>query len=254
MKLRIVLIIFSFVSISRISAQVTQTFGKQEKTQAVGIKYLEQDIIDVVYGIDLFDKLCQHFGGDSVRHNEKGYACQGWVEDFYKNGKQLHKGYYVDGQLRVYKNYYDNGQLEREYKVSSLTKSYLIKYYKNGIVKSSVEYYKNNPLTWEDFHANGKTAYKEVYDKKGEVLLEMKSYKKDGSPESIFEVTNEKKQLYTKKEYHENGTLKEEGPMKYSAVEWDYVKEGKWLVYNESGTLTAEQYFVEGKLNKTIDK
>ena len=65
-------------------------------------KYTE-DIIDDVYGITIYEPLNMGLSPDSVRM-EKGYAVNNWKEDFYTNGQMLHRGYYIDGQLKVYKN------------------------------------------------------------------------------------------------------------------------------------------------------
>ena len=73
-------------------------------------------MIDSVYGINKYEDLNQRLGGDSVRNDKKGYAAIGWIKDFYPNGKVLHKGYYIEGQLKIYKNYFPNGQLERQFR------------------------------------------------------------------------------------------------------------------------------------------
>src|SRR5689334_12695522 len=69
-------------------------------------------VYDSTYGINIYEALNMNTGGDSTRNDVKGYALQGWMEDFYPDGKVLHKGYYIDGQLKAYKNFYPNGQLE----------------------------------------------------------------------------------------------------------------------------------------------
>ena len=47
---------------------------------------------------------------------KKVYAVNGWKEDHYSTGELLHKGYYIEGQLKVYKNFYPNGNIERNFK------------------------------------------------------------------------------------------------------------------------------------------
>src|ERR1700761_8863869 len=65
-------------------------------------KYKSSDVVDSAYGITLFDKMAPSLGGDSVRYDKKGYSAQGWQEDYYMSGKLLHKGFYVDGELRAF--------------------------------------------------------------------------------------------------------------------------------------------------------
>jgi antitoxin component YwqK of YwqJK toxin-antitoxin module len=78
-------------------------------------KKYDNSIIDGIYGIQLYEPLNMTLEGDSVRM-ENGYAVSNWKEDFYEDGSLLHRGFYIDGQLKVYKNFYPNGQIEREFK------------------------------------------------------------------------------------------------------------------------------------------
>ena len=87
----------------------------------------------------LYEPLNMVLAGDSVRM-ENGYAVNNWKEDFYDDGTLLHRGYYIDGQLKVYKNYYPNGQIEREFKNIDGFRSLQKKFYADGILKSEVKY------------------------------------------------------------------------------------------------------------------
>ena len=82
------------------------------------------DIIDPVYGITLYEPLNLYLHSDSTRI-EEGYAVNGWKEDHYSTGELLHKGYYIEGQLKVYKNFYPNGNVERNFKAIDSFKSKL---------------------------------------------------------------------------------------------------------------------------------
>ena len=93
------------------------------------------DIIDPVYGILLYEPLNMFTRSDSSRM-EGGYAINGWKEDHYSDGQLLHKGYYIEGQLKVYKNYYPNGNLERNFKSIDGFRSKAILYFENGNLKS----------------------------------------------------------------------------------------------------------------------
>src|SRR4051812_15041222 len=74
-------------------------------------KYDAAKVIDPDYGITMYEKLNFYTGGDSVRNDKKGYACQGWLEDVYETGTDIHKGFYEDGHLKVYKNFFPNGNV-----------------------------------------------------------------------------------------------------------------------------------------------
>ena len=209
--------------------------------------YTENELVDPEYGITKFDKMNFIIGGDSIRNARRGYACQGWVEDNYTNSQLLHKGYYVDGQLRTYKNYFDNGQLERDFRMTDLKRALMSIKFKDGKTKAEIEYYDGCTIKEQDFYANGKVKYYEEHSKNMEYLVQMNFYSKDGAPVSLLTLTDKKKRVYYKKEYYENGKLKEEGPMHYLAGTGDYVKEGNWKFYNEDGSLKSSDLFVNGQ-------
>jgi len=212
------------------------------------VKTYDASIIDSTYGITLYEKLNKSLGGDSIRNNN-GYACTGWFEDFYYNGKLLHKGYYQEGQLKNYRNFFPNGQMERQFKAVDDYKSNMKIYYPTGTLKSEVDYDEGNPLKWTDYYKDGKVELTEEFNKKGEYYIYRKTFYRDGKPETELTLTNPKKKIYSSKTFYENGQLKEEGEMLYSPDALDYVKNGHWKVYNESGKLTFDQTYIFGKLN-----
>ncbi len=201
---------------------------------------------DSTYGIQLYEKMNFALGGDSVRYDKKGYSASGWYEDFYESGVLLHKGYYAEGALKTYQNYYDNGQLERLFK-SDYNKANMTIYYRDGKVKADIVYSNGETIRETDYHANGQVEFVEEYDKNG-LFVKNNFYNADGTPVSTFELIEPKKSVYEKKEYHENGKLKETGKMNYNKGAGDYQKEGKWLVYDENGKLSAEEIYSKGEL------
>ena len=212
-----------------------------------GETYEFKEVYDTTYGINVYENLNMGTGGDSTRNDAKGYAAQGWIEDYYPDGKLLHKGYYIDGQLKAYKNYFENGQLEREFKMTDLTKSAMNIFYQDGKPRSIIAYVDKSPIKEEDYYASGQLEYVEEYDKKGEYYIQRKSYNANGKPSSLLELTDPKRKVYSSKEYYDNGNLKEEGSMVYSEGAGDYLKNGKWKFYNEDGSLKEERNFVKGE-------
>ncbi len=243
-----IILVTLLVACSSLLVNAQQIFKGDPK---VILQFEEQKILDPFYGILLYEKLNFILGGDSVRDTAKGYAQQGWAEDFYTNGQKLHRGFYVDGQLKIYKNYFDNGQLEREFKVTGMKSCSMKIYYKDGKIKADITYYNGSPVDEQDYYANGQLKYREEHTKKMEYLLQLKSFAEDGKPQSIFEITDTKKKIYYKKEYGENGLLKEEGPMKYSSDILDYIKDGLWKYYDDNGKETSTNNFVNGQGGNT---
>ena len=87
-------------------ANLFSAFSQRYLNQVPQLKrYTVAEIVDPDYGIIRYNKLVQSIGGDSLRYTKDGYNAQGWQEDFYVSGKTLHKGYYVDGSIKIFKNY-----------------------------------------------------------------------------------------------------------------------------------------------------
>lgn len=210
--------------------------------------FSSEEVIDEIYGITMYEPLNVMLGGDTVRNTTEGYACNGFVEDYYSNGKLLHKGFYVEGKLKVYKNYYPNGQAERNFRMIDLKKSKMTLFYDNGIIKSSVTYLNNEALKWEDYYPDGKLEFVEEYDKSMEYYIFKANYYEDGTPEEELELLHKKKLRYTQKYYYSNGQVKEEGVMEYVRYKYDYQKTGSWSLFDKNGTLTKTRKYLDGKL------
>jgi len=204
-------------------------------------------VYDSTYGINIYEPLNMNTGGDSTRNDIKGYALQGWMEDFYPDGKVLHKGYYIDGQLKAYKNYYPNGQLEREFKMMDLSKCGLSVYYDDGKTKSLITYLEKNAIKEEDYFRSGQLEYIEEYDKKCVYYLQRKFFNQNGKPTSILELIDTRKLIYDSKEYFDAGNVKEEGQVIFNESMGDYQKNGKWKFYLENGTIKEEKIFTKGE-------
>lgn len=211
-------------------------------------KKYDRSVIDSTYGINIYDNLNVVLGGDSVR-NCNGYACNGWVEDYYTTGELMHKGYYQQGQLKTYRNFYPNNQVERVFKAIDDYKSSLKVYYEDGKTKSEVVYDGQSPIMWTDYYPNGQIEFQEVFNKSGEYYLSKKSFFENGKPETEMEMVSSKKKLYISKEYHPNGIIKEEGQVAYNPDMLDYQKIGTWKLYKEDGKPKGEQEYINGKLD-----
>jgi len=212
-------------------------------------KYKFKDVYDSTYGINIYERLVTALEADSVRNDKRGYACQGWVEDFYENGALLHRGYYIDGQIKIFKNYYDNGKLERDFKLIDYKKSKMDIFYRDGKPKVEMLYNEGAVLKETDYYENGQVEYTEEADKDGMVKVR-NSFYENGKPESTFEVSDKKKNKYSKKEYHSNGGIKEEGILVYSESSLDYVKDGEWKTYDEKGSLISDEIYVGGEMSQ----
>jgi antitoxin component YwqK of YwqJK toxin-antitoxin module len=103
-------------------------------------------------------------GGDKIRFDIDGNPCQGWIKDYYDSGQLLHRGYYVDGKLKIFKNYYANGNVERVFKLKGYRKSNMQLFYADGRPKSIIKFYKGNPRKCSEFYYYN-NAQEEIYVK-----------------------------------------------------------------------------------------
>ncbi len=227
-----------------------QGFLEKQTSEEEKVKYDPEKVVDTVYGIEMYRPLNKWLKGDSVR-NCGDYACDSWVKDHYKNGQLLHKGYYVEGQLKLYKNFYPDGTLEREFEPKTTVRSRLKKYYPSGDLKSEVIYLGKVAKEWTDYYRNGQVKYHEKYDDGINYYLKKASYQKDGTPKEVFKITDEDELRFVKKKYHENGELKMKGKLYYSERIFEMKKTGTWKYYDEGGELIKEETYVEGDLQAT---
>jgi len=214
----------------------TVVFAQRFADQVPQIKrYSQKEIFDSIHGITIYNKLIEPLGGDSVKYNKTGYNLQGWNEEYYNSGKPVHKGYYVDGRLKVFKNFYENGQVERSFVSPDPLHCNLDIYYENGFPKKKIAYYDGKPQKLYEYYENGlpKTALENEKEMKYVTLK--KSWYSSGQMESYLELRDKKVMLFAQKKFYENGQLKEEGLLKLSKDGKDYLKDGEWTFYDESG-------------------
>lgn len=207
-------------------------------------------VVDSTYGITLYEPLNMALAGDSVRM-VNGYAAQNWIEDYYEDGALLHKGYYIDGQLKVYKNYYPDGTMERNFVNVDGYRSKVTLYYPNGNIKSQITYTEGAAMVWTDYFMNGNIEYYEEYHKNMLYHIAKRSYYESGQAQSLFELIDKKKLNYTQNDFYNSGKKKVAGTLKYDKDAYDYFKTGKWLYFNEGGSPIKEEEYQYGKLLKT---
>lgn len=209
-------------------------------------KYEEATALDSNGGIKMYNKLITAIGGDSVRYNKSGYNLQGWQEDFYSSGKLLHKGFYVDGQIKVFKNFYESGQVERSFVSSDPARSTVDIYYPTGGVRKQIMYFNGNAQNEYTYFTNGNPESIIEKDKDVQFVFKRKHYYENGQTASVLEIIDKKNKKYSSKIYYENGKIKEEGTLTLSAEKKDLVKDGEWIYYDEKGQVVKKEKFTKG--------
>ena len=199
----------------------------------------------------MYDNLNANAGGDSVRVCD-GYGCEGWIEDYYSTGELLHKGYYEEGQLKIFKNYYKNGKMERQFKSFDNVRSSLKTYYSNEVVRNDIIYKYGYQFKRDDYLNDDKhtLVYQEEYHKSSDYFLVKRSYYDSGKLKASFELINAKKKVFSDMAFYETGNKKLDGKHKYDDNLFDYVKIGKWTFFDSKGDTSKEQIYVDGELDK----
>jgi antitoxin component YwqK of YwqJK toxin-antitoxin module len=198
-------------------------------------KYTQDEVYDSTNGITIYNKLIECLGGDSVKYNKAGYNAQGWNEDFYKNGKTLHKGYYVDGKLKVFKNFYESGQVERSFVNPDPLHSSVEIFYDSGLPKRKISYYEGKPQKHYEFYTNGLPKSAVENEKEMKYITLKKTWYSNGQIADLIELKDKKEKIFSQKKYYMNGQVMAEGNLKLSADGINYNKDGMWTFYDESG-------------------
>ncbi|PKP03090.1 MAG: hypothetical protein CVU11_09475 [Bacteroidetes bacterium HGW-Bacteroidetes-6] len=199
----------------------------------------------------------EHFNafteGDSVRMCDKR-PCNGIQKDYWENGVLKHKAYYQNGLItNGYENYFDNEQLERKFVIINAGSAELTVYYKDGTMRSKVEYRRKNAVKWADYYPNGNLEFIEEYDSKMEYYIKYNFYYMSGKPQSVLELVDKDKRIYTAKTYYKNGQLKSEGLRQMNASMGDYQRIGDWKFYDEEGNLTESKNFYKGEEEEDVE-
>jgi antitoxin component YwqK of YwqJK toxin-antitoxin module len=241
MRYKVLILVLSLISLKG----AAQRFADQ----VPGIKrYTPTEAIDPVLGIKMYNKLAPSLGGDSIRYNNAGYNLQGWQEDYYMNGNLLHKGFYVDGQIKVFKNYFESGQIERSIQISDPARCSVDIYYPSGTVRTQILYFSGNAQNEYSFFPNGNKASVVEKDKEAQYIYRSSRYYENGNPATEFSLIDKKAKKYSAKEFYENGKVKVEGYSLYKPETKDYQKEGDWTYYNEKGQTVKKEKYKNGAL------
>lgn len=210
--------------------------------------YSVKEAVDSTYGIILYEKYNAQVGGEEIRMDDYGIPCENTVIDYYDDGTVLHRGTYLNGTLITYKNYYPDGKPERKFRRLAGGRYSMETFYETGTPRSKIVYYGQDAITWNEYYCNGQVEFTEKYNSRF-LLLYRKSFSEDGKPQAAFELLSKRKNIYSHREYYENGAVKEEGSMVFNDDVVDYKREGTWRIYNEKGELIRLEEYVHGNFN-----
>jgi antitoxin component YwqK of YwqJK toxin-antitoxin module len=240
------LLILSFLSFS--------FFAQNIKVIPVGDVFSPnfEDVESLEYGIILYDQYANFQKKPNIRKGTNSNPINGKKEDLSSNNLLLHKGYYQDGKLRGYTNYFQNESIEREYKYKADGTGDLFIYYLNGYTKSVQRYYNFEAYHWEDYYENGQLAYMETKGKKNGIpeLIQENNY--NGKTITQIEISDNKNKKYIQTMNWPNGKISEQGELFYNEDLEDFRKDGRWVTYNQNEQVTSEIIYQKGSLKEVL--
>ena len=124
---------------------------------------------------------------------------------------QKHRGLYTEGALVIYRNYYPNGRLEREFRQQDVIKSVLRTYHPNGVLRSETRFANGAVLKYEDHYSDGGLRYVEQRHRSQQYYLRMDLFAPSGDPLSLLRLVDRKRVEFEMKEYYPGGLLQCEG-------------------------------------------
>ncbi len=198
-------------------------------------RYTQSEIFDSVKGIHIYNSLIESLGGDSVKYNKQGYNIQGWNEEYYLKGTILHKGYYVDGKIKVFKNYYENGQLERSFINPDPLHANMNLYYENGQPKLRISYYDGKPQKVYEYYDTGLPKLVEEKEKDLKYTTSYKEWFASGQIHKELEMIDLKEKKFKSTLYYPNGQIKEQGNYVLASDGVKLEKLGTWAYFDEKG-------------------
>ncbi len=220
------------------------------QTIASAKRYTQGEVLDSAGGIDRYTRLMSALGGDSAGSNGSGFILQGWNEDFYTSGKLLHRGYYVDGKLITFKNFFESGQCERSVESPDPVHCVMSIFFENGSPRKQINYYNGLPQKLYEYYENGQPRLAEENEKEMKYLTLKKSWYDNGHLQSHLELVDLKNKRYNEKNYYLNGQLREEGTVILLSGTQIYVKDGTWHCYDSNGKNKRSERHNKGiKLN-----
>jgi len=231
------IVFFIFITVSVFHAQRFSDQVPQIR------RYEQKEIYDSVKGIWIYNKLIEQLGGDSIKYTKAGYNHQGWGEDYYVSGKLLHRGYYIDGKVIVFKNFFENGKVERSFVNPDPLHCTMEIYYENGQLRSKVSYFEGKPVTSQEYFSNG--VLKSSFEKEPgtDIYKNKMEYYPNGALKEEYVLKNKEDRIYQCKKFTPDGKLSEQGAVYLESIQPEsFRKKGNWVIYDKKGKKKVEKY------------
>lgn len=187
-----------------------------------------------IYVNATYSLLAEFLGADTLRFQNNNLA-QGWIEDYYSSGELKHKGFYKNGKLLLYKNYFINGICAQALTSNDPLNHSIETFYPNGFLNEQKIYFNSQLKRCIEYFENGNVESKTEFDRESKLIVYKKAWYSNGQLKSELKLTDKTTKTYSEKNYHDNGLLKEEGNLLISLDNKSYKKKGVWNTYDRTG-------------------
>lgn len=178
--------------------------------------------------------LAEFFGADTLRLQNNSLA-QGWIEDYYSSGELKHRGFYKNGKLLLYKNYFISGICAQVLTSSDPLNHTIDTYFANGFLNEQKIYFNSQLKKCTEYFENGNVKSKTEFERENKLIIYKKVWYSNGLLKSEMKLTDKVSKTYTERNYHDNGLLKEEGSLLISLDNKSYKRNGVWNTYDRTG-------------------
>ena len=188
------------------------------------------------------------FYPNGIIKNIKNYNSEGELFgdkfEYYKNGNIKEKVYYKD-KKGYHEEFFENGNLKIKYQYDyELYENFgnKFEYYDNGNIKEKVQFVDGlENGNWDFFFENGVIKRRLIVSNGS--TKEVIEYDNQGKIVSLGIINNNTFTDIDTKYYFLNGNLKSIGKTFFSSESDEFIKKGKWIYYNEDGSISKEEYY-----------
>lgn len=206
-------------------------------------RHSHAQVLDSTEGMLIYQRMMQVLRKDYELLQEQGSVVQGWNEEYYDNGELMHISYYKEGQLVLFKNFFENNQCQNHITYTDPQNCHIDVYFENGGLKNQLDFSESFPGKMTEFFANGLPKSQLEYSKEKKCVVFKRAWFMNAELQSELELINVEEQTYHEKLYYPNGQLKEEGDLLYSIENKAFIKTGVWITYESSGKKKSSEKF-----------
>jgi antitoxin component YwqK of YwqJK toxin-antitoxin module len=217
--------IFSFISLCLWASSQT----------AATKRYAQAQVLDSIEGVRIYNSIMKAVAAEYTDLPKDDPDIKGFNEEYHDNNNLKHISYYKQGQLVMYKNFFDDGKTEKSLFVNEPGVYCVEVYYDNGSLKHEMTFVNGTPKKLSEFYNNNLPKSEIEYDAEQKAVTHKRTWYSNGNFQSELILEDPKTKKYMEKLFYPNGQPKEEGELIYSSETKEYHKDGAWFAYDSNG-------------------